>query len=180
MSHAITTRLAVGLAACTAVCTAAANPAYAQQATEDWQTIDVLTAMVASALGRTATPVDRRIKLARCPEQASVTAIDANALAVRCASLGWRLRVPLSTPAAGPANAAPTAASFTRPATGAPVIRRGDNVRVTIDTESFSISYAAVAAEDGRVGEMIALRGNDAKSSLSATVIGPGRARLDD
>lgn len=172
MSRHITARLALGLAACTA----AANPAFAQQAHEDWQTIDVLTAMVASALGRTATPVDRRIKLARCPEQASVTAIDANALAVRCASLGWRLRVPMS----GPANAAPAATGFARPTASAPVIRRGDNVRVTIDTDSFSVSYAAVAAEDGRVGETIALRGNDAKSSLSATVIGPGRARLDD
>lgn len=172
MSHNITARLALGLAACAA----AADPALAQQAHEDWQTIDVLTAMVASALGRTATPVDRRIKLARCPEQASVTAIDANALAVRCASLGWRLRVPMS----GPANAAPASTGFSRPAASAPVIRRGDNVRVTIDTESFSVSYAAVAAEDGRVGETIALRGNDAKSSLSARVIGPGRARLDD
>ncbi|WP_439567040.1 flagella basal body P-ring formation protein FlgA [Sphingopyxis sp.] len=176
MSRHITTCLAAGLAACAA----AAHPAYAQQATEDWQTIDVLTDMVAGAMGRTATPVDRRIKLARCPEQASVTAIDANALAVRCASLGWRLRVPLSTPAAGAANAAPTAVSYSRPVAGAPVIRRGDNVRVTIDTESFSISYAAIAAEDGRVGETIALRGSDAKSSLSATVTGPGRARLDD
>ena len=161
MSRHITARLALGLAACTA----AANPAFAQQAHEDWQAIDVLTAMVASALGRTATPVDRRIKLARCPEQA-----------VRCASLGWRLRVPMS----GPANAAPAATGFARPTASAPVIRRGDNVRVTIDTDSFSVSYAAVAAEDGRVGETIALRGNDTKSSLSATVIGPGRARLDD
>jgi flagella basal body P-ring formation protein FlgA len=171
VSHPITARLALGLAACTA-----AIPAHAQPANEDWQTIDVLTDMVAKAMGRTATPVDRRIKLARCPEQASVTAIDANALAVRCASLGWRLRVPMT----GPTGAAPAAASYSRPAASAPVIRRGDNVRVTIDTESFSISYAAVAAEDGRVGETIALRGNDAKSSLSATVIGPGRARLDD
>ncbi|MBW8294545.1 flagella basal body P-ring formation protein FlgA [Sphingopyxis sp.] len=171
MSRPVTASLAAGLAICTA-----ANPAFAQQANEDWKTIDVLTAMVASALGRTATPVDRRIKLARCPEQASVTAIDANALAVRCASLGWRLRVPMS----GPANVAYAAAGFTRPAASAPVIRRGDNVRVTIDTESFSVSYAAVAAEDGRVGETIALRGNDARSSLSAKVIGPGRARLDD
>ncbi len=171
MSRHITPRLALGLAACTA-----AIPAHAQPANEDWQTIDVLTDMVAKAMGRTATPVDRRIKLARCPEQASVTAIDANALAVRCASLGWRLRVPMT----GPTGAAPAAASYSRPAASAPVIRRGDNVRVTIDTESFSISYAAVAAEDGRVGETIALRGNDAKSSLSATEIGPGRARLDD
>ncbi len=163
-----------GLAAC-----ATAVPAAAQQANEDWQAIDVLTNMVAGALGRTATPVDRRIKLARCPEQASVTAIDANALAVRCAPLGWRLRVPLSAPTADSAHTAPAAASYARP-TSAPVIRRGDNVRVTIDTASFSISYAAIATQDGRVGETIGLRGSDAKSMLSATVIGPGRARLDN
>ncbi len=162
-----------------AACAAAAVPAAAQQANEDWQAIDVLTDMVATAMGRTATPVDRRIKLARCPEQASVTAIDVNALAVRCASLGWRLRVPLGAAAAGSAPAAPATASYARP-TSAPVIRRGDNVRVTIDTASFSISYAAIATQDGRVGETIGLRGTDAKSMLSATVIGPGRARLDN
>ena len=61
-----------------------------------------------------------------------------------------------------------------------PLIRRGDNVRVTIETQSYSINYAAIATQDGRVGETIALRGSDAKSSLSATVTGPGRARLDD
>ncbi|WP_447758126.1 flagella basal body P-ring formation protein FlgA [Sphingopyxis fribergensis] len=157
-----------------AACAAAFSPASAQQANEDWQTIDVLTDMVANAMGRTATPVDRRIKLARCPEQASITAIDAHTLAVRCNSLGWRLRVPMT----GPASAAQ--ASFARPAAAAPVIRRGDNVRVTIDTESFSISYAAVATEDGRVGETIALRGSDAKSMLSAVVTGAGRARITD
>lgn len=150
--------------------------AHAQQASEDWQTIDVLTAMVANAMGRSATPIDRRIKLARCPEQASITAIDAQTLAVRCPSLGWRLRVPMT----GPAGVTPTQASYSRTPAAAPVIRRGDNVRVTIDTESFSISYAAIASEDGRIGETIALRGADAKSTLSATVTGAGRARLED
>src|SRR3546814_9994540 len=76
----------------------------------------------------------------------------------------------------GPAGAAPAATGYARPAEGAPVIRRGDNVRVTIDTQSFSISYAAIAAEDGRVGETITLRGDDRKSKLSATVPGPGRS----
>ncbi len=152
---------------------AAAAPAAAQTAHEDWQAIDVLTAMVANAMGRTATPIDRRIKLARCPEQASITPIDAQTLAVRCASLGWRLRVPMTAPA----GAGPDAASFAAPAS-APVIRRGDNVRVTIETDSYSVNYTAVATQDGRVGETIALRGNDAKSPLSATVTGPGRARL--
>ena len=155
---------------------AVAPSASAQQTSEDWQTIDMLTQAVANAMGRSATPIDRRIKLARCPEQASVAAIDAQTLAVRCAPLGWRLRVPMT----GPVDAAPAAAGFARASSGTPVIRRGDNVRVTIDTPSYSISYAAIATQDGRVGETIALRGNDAKSSLSATVTGPGRARLDN
>lgn len=149
--------------------------AGAQQATEDWQTIDALTQMVANAMGRTATPIDRRIKLARCPEQASVTALDAQTLAVRCASLGWRLRVPMT----GPAGTAPVAAGFTAPSS-APAIRRGDAVRVSIETESFSVSYSATATQDGRVGETIALRGTDPKNLMSAVVTGPGRARLMD
>ncbi|MGH6693736.1 flagella basal body P-ring formation protein FlgA [Sphingopyxis sp.] len=177
MSRNTLTRL---VACAAAVSLAAPIAAQAQQGNEDWQTIDVLTDMVANAMGRNATPVDRRIKLARCPEQASVTALDAQTLAVRCASLGWRLRVPLSAPASAPAGASQVAASFARPAASAPAIRRGDNVRVTIETETYSISYAAVATQDGRVGETIALRGADAKSTLSATVTGAGRARLDD
>lgn len=167
--------------ACLAACAAAVPvAAQAQQANEDWQAIDALTDMVANAMGRSATPIDRRIKLARCPEQASITMVDAHTLAVRCAPLGWRLRVPLSAPEGGTADAVSAATGFSRPVTAAPVIRRGDNVRVTIDAPSYSISYAAIATQDGRVGETIALRGNDAKSSLSATVTGPGRARLDN
>jgi flagella basal body P-ring formation protein FlgA len=154
---------------------ASAPAADAQQATEDWQTIDRLTQAVASAMGRTATPIDRRIKLARCPEQASVTAVDAQTLAVRCASLGWRLRVAMS----GPAGAAPVAAGYAAPAS-APVIRRGDTVRVTLESETFSVSYSAVANQDGRVGETIALRGDGPKAVISAVVTGPGRARLMD
>lgn len=170
MSHKFLASLAA-IGACTI-----AVPAPAQHLNEDWQTIDVLTAMVANAMGRNATPIDRRIKLARCPEQASVTAVDAQTLAVRCNSLGWRLRVPMT----GPVDGAPTATSFARPAASAPVVRRGDNVRVTIETESFSINYAAVANEDGRIGDTIALRGSDAKSTLSAVVTGAGRARMAD
>ena len=164
-------KIAAGIAASLIAIPAAG----AQQATEDWTTIDTLTQMVANAMGRTATPIDRRIKLARCPEQASVTAIDAQTLAVRCASLGWRLRVPMS----GPAGAMPAAAGFAAPSSS-PAIRRGDAVRVSIETESFSVSYSATATQDGRVGETIALRGNDPKNMMSAVVTGPGRARLMD
>lgn len=158
---------------CLAAAIAVPPPAAAQQASEDWQTIDMLTQAVANAMGRTAVPIDRRIKLARCPEQASVSAIDTQTLAVRCASLGWRVRVAMS----GPVGAAPASAGFAVPSS-APVIRRGDTVRVTLESATFSVSYSAVANQDGRVGETIALRGNDPKAVLSAIVTGPGRARL--
>lgn len=167
-------RLSAALAVCAGLAPIAAE---AQPATEDWQAIDALTATVASALGRTAVPIDRRIRLARCPEPATVSAIDANTLAVRCVPLGWRLRVAMT---GGAGAALPATAPFARPAPSAPVVRRGDNVRVSIDTPSYSISYAAIAAEDGRVGETIALRGSDRKSTLSAIVTGPGAARIDD
>jgi flagella basal body P-ring formation protein FlgA len=171
MEPMMTRKIIISLAAALAI----APAAKAQQATEDWQTIDMLTQAVANAMGRTATPIDRRIKLARCPEQASVAAIDARTLAVRCASLGWRLRVAMS----GPAGAAPVAASYGAPAS-APVIRRGDAVRVTLESATFSVSYSAIANQDGRIGETIALRGDGPKTLISAIVTGPGRARLMD
>lgn len=162
--------------ACLAASLTALPAAHAQQAMQDWQPIDAMTQTVANAMGRTAAPIDRRIKLARCPEQAIVTALDAQTLAVRCAPLGWRLRVPLSAPA----GAASVQTSFAAPAATGPVIRRGDNVRVTIESETFTVGYSAIATQDGRLGETIALRGNDAKNMLSAVVTGPGRARLMD
>ena len=143
---------------------------------QDWQPVDAMAQTVANAMGRAAAPIDRRIKLARCPEQPTVTSLDTQTLAVRCAPLGWRLRVPFT----GPAGAAPMQAGFAAPAATAPVVRRGDNVRVTIESETFTVSYSAIATQDGRLGETIALRGNDVKNMLSAVVTGPGRARMAD
>src|SRR3546814_19328111 len=89
--------------ACLAACAIfVPSSAGAQQATEDWQSIDALTATVANALGRTATPIDRRINLAPCPKQASITPTHARTLAVRCHPLGWRRPVPSPGPAGHP------------------------------------------------------------------------------
>ena len=65
------------IVACLAASLTALPAAHAQQAMQDWQPIDAIAQTVANAMGRAAVPIDRRIKLARCPEQASVTAIDA-------------------------------------------------------------------------------------------------------
>lgn len=168
-------RISLAAPAAFAAALAAAVPgARAQQAIQDWDAIDALTQTVAGAMGRTAAPIDRRIKLQRCPEQAAITAIDSQTLAVRCASLGWRVRVPMT----GGAGAAPGFAAAANAAPAAPVIRRGDAVRVSFETATFAVSYSAVASEDGRVGDTIALRGDGNRNMLSAVVTGPGRARI--
>src|SRR3546814_12356133 len=102
--------------------------------------------------------VDRRIKLQRCPEQATITAIDAQTLAVRCPSLGWRVRVPMAGGADAASGLVPYAApaNYARPA--APAIHRGDTVRVSIETERFATHYSATATAHARAGDPNALR----------------------
>lgn len=159
----------------------AAPQAGASPAVQDWQGVDAITQSVAHALNREAAPIDRRIKLAKCPEQPVVTAMDSGSLAVRCAPLGWRLRVGM-TIAAGmqdqPAFFAPPSAAQ-RGKSAPPTVRRGDVVRISIETPNYSVSYPATAIQDGRLGEAIALRGLDAKNSIIAVVTGPGRAHID-
>ena len=55
--------------------------------------------------------------------------------------------------------------------------RGGQCPRDDRNDKDYAISYAAIAAEDGRVGETIALKGDDSKSKLSATVTGPVQVR---
>jgi flagella basal body P-ring formation protein FlgA len=159
---------------------AAGPSAMAANIAQDWQSVEQITQNVAQALGRVAAPIDRRIKLAKCPEMPVVTATDSNSLAVRCPSLGWRLRVGMNAAAgadSAPSYFAPTA-QMTKERAAAPDIRRGDVVRISIDTPNYSVSYPATATQDARVGETIALRGADPKNHIMATVIAPGRAQI--
>ena len=165
----------------TGLALAISTPAFAQAPSQDWQSVDAMTQHIARALGREAAPIDRRIKLAQCPEKPEITAMNANSLAVRCPSLGWRLRVAMLG-ANGRAveqdfSAAPNAAQ-PRQRSEPPTIKRGDVVRVSIDTASFSVSYPATATQDGRIGEAISLRGADPKNPIIAVVSGPGAASI--
>ena len=86
-----------------------ASPLAAQQF-EDVASLDAQVAVNAEA----AQPIDRRLKLARCPEAVLIDPPALSAVAVRCKSLGWRIRVPLVQAAK---NAAPEI-----------VIHRGDAI----------------------------------------------------
>ncbi len=160
--------------------------AAASPASQDWAAVDAQTQNIAGALGRTAAPIDRRIKLARCPEALAITAMDSNSLAVRCASLGWRLRVAMRSNAAQDSQDsaqsnffAPNSSAAKRTPAAPPMIRRGDVVRISIDTPNYSVSYPATATQEGRLGETITLRGADPKNPILAVVTGPGRAEIN-
>ena len=167
-----------------ALALSSAPSAFAQtspQHVQDWQSVDAMTQHIARALGRDAAPIDRRIKLAQCPEKPEITAMNANSLAVRCPTLGWRLRVAMlgaNGGAVDPDVMAAPATAQTRQRGDPPTIKRGDIVRVSIDTSSFNISYPATATQDGRIGEAISLRGADPKNPIIAVVSGPGKASI--
>ncbi|HEX8447361.1 MAG TPA: flagella basal body P-ring formation protein FlgA [Sphingomonas sp.] len=130
-------------------------------------------------------PVDRRLKLAQCPKLA-VDPVWMNALTVRCPAIGWRLRVPLSpggrpTETAAMAASTPTAmqAVSYRPAPRAePVIRRGDPVDLIAGSDSFQVSTAAVAQEDGAPGGRIRVKTDGKAGIILAEVVGEGRVRI--
>lgn len=145
-------------------------PAPALSSSGDSENLDQLDARareLASDLGKSAMPVDRRIRLARCPAAPVISVADIGGLAVRCEALGWRLRIALVDDQLRMA---------VRSSSG-PVIRRGDPVRLRIEHPAFVLSYSAIALENGRTGDSIALRTGD-KGVVRAQVTGEGEAVL--
>lgn len=155
------------MVAALAVC----EPLAAQQKFENLDRIDGLVATTVGANigqpGGAVAPVDRRLRLAACPQMPDVSGPQFGAAVVKCDPLGWRIRVPLApggnVPAA-PAYAAQRPAVRAAAAPGREiVIRKGDPVQLIADGPSFTASRAMIADEDGAVGQMIRVR-EDRKS----------------
>lgn len=135
-----------------------------------FQDLSALDRQVAIALGAdigqpggAAAPIDRRLKLAACPAAPVVEPGMAGTVSVRCAPLGWRVRV-----LTGGGAAATPAAGFAR-VRAEPVVRRGDPVEMTVETDQFAVTVEAVADQDGAPGDRIRVH-TDGKGS------GPGNA----
>lgn len=126
-----------------------------------FEDLDMIDTRIA-AIG-VATPVDRRMKLSRCPQPAEIGEIGGNAVAVRCPALGWRILVPLQV---------------TAQHTG-PDVRKGDVIELGVEGSGFSVSASATAMEDGRIGHSIRLRTSPESAPVSASIIGAGRARIN-
>jgi flagella basal body P-ring formation protein FlgA len=129
------------------------------------------------APGGPVAPVDRRLKLAACP-QVTADPPYQNAITVRCPAIGWRLRVPLSR-GAQPADEAPArAVSYARPERAEPVIRRGDPVDLEAGSGAFVVSTQAVAQEDGAPGARIRVKSDGKSAVILAEVVESGRVRV--
>jgi flagella basal body P-ring formation protein FlgA len=120
--------------------------------------------------GGPARPIDKRLKLAACPQAATVEPPAMGAVIVRCEPLGWRIRVALTRPAGGTAQA-----SAEKPE---PIIRKGDQVQLTALTGSFSVSTPAIAEQDGAPGDRIRVRSETRKGVIIGLVMPDGRVTL--
>lgn len=158
------------------------SPAQAQQ----FEDLDALDGQVAAALqggGVTAQPIDRRLKLARCPEPVALDTSAGNAVALRCNAIGWRIRVPLSSAVSGaaPSDAKIITAAHVEPLeTGEILVRRGETVEIIIRGDDFEVMSSGVAAEDGRKGKQVRVKSSTGSSALGATVVARGLVYIED
>jgi flagellar basal body P-ring formation protein FlgA len=137
------------------------------------ENLDTLDQRIALALGGTADqagvlaqPVDRRLKLAACPQPAMIEAPAIGALAVRCAALGWRIRVPLITGIGA--------------SQGELLVRKGDNVELAFTGRGFDIVTTAIAQEDGRMGAPVRVKPPTGASLVTARVWRAGSVVIED
>ncbi len=170
------------LIAAMVLATAVCQPALAQQKFENLDRLDGLVAMTVGANigapGGPIAPVDRRLRLAACPVTPSVEGPTFGAAIVKCDSVGWRIRVPLS--GGGGAAAAPVAryGVAARPAQRDLVVKRGDPVQLLAGNASFSVSRAMIADEDGAVGDTIRVREDKRSTPVLAQVVEMGTVRI--
>ncbi len=121
--------------------------------------------------------LDRRLKLAACPSPVIIDPPQLGAAVLRCAEIGWRIRVPLvrggnAVPASG--NTVPGPAAMR----SAPVIRRGDSVDLIAGDPGFTVSSQVVAEQDGAPGDRIRVRGDRSKPAIVAEVVDSSTVRL--
>ncbi|MDQ8757180.1 flagellar basal body P-ring formation chaperone FlgA [Sphingosinicella sp. LHD-64] len=152
---------------------AIAAPALGQ----GFENLEMLDSRVAAALGANvgepggpAAPLDRRLRLAACPEPATIEEPAMNAVTVRCPAQGWRIRVPLAGGGATVTRAAAVRAE--------PVIRRGDQVEVVALSRSFSVSTTGIAEQDGAPGDRIRVRTERRSAPFIGQVTQDGRVAL--
>lgn len=139
-------------------------PVQAQQ----FEDLDTLDRRVVDALGdQKAKPIDRRLKLARCPEPVALDVSTPASVALRCNSIGWRIRVPTEQ-GGGPVNV------------GEILVRRGEVVEIRIKGQDFEIGTTGLANQNGYRGERIIVKTSTGGAGIAATVVEQGVVHITD
>ncbi len=141
---------------------------------EDFDTLDARIAQLAAATGEKADAIDRRLKLARCPEAPMLERSNIGMITIRCASFGWRLRVATTPVFVGAVQRGAVQIAE------APVVRKGEAVNVMVVGDDFSVSYVATAMDDGAVGSSVRVKFSAQSAFLTAKVTAPGKVQIDD
>jgi len=110
-----------------------------------------------------AEPVDKRLKLAECPDEPMISPAAGGAVVVRCPALGWRLRVPVRT--------APNVAEK-----GEIIIRKGDLIECISGGPGFSVSTQLIAMDDARIGQSLRVKSPTSPVILTAVAKSRGQA----
>jgi flagellar basal body P-ring formation protein FlgA len=145
---------------------AAAIPAVADA--QSFQTNDDIDAQIAAALasgGLNALPVDRRLKMAACPERLQIAPPVRRTVAVHCVSLGWRIYALVDDK------------SVRDPAMPI-IIKRGDPVTVDFVAPGFSVTADGVSENDARIGERVRVRVSQKSGPVVGDAIDVGAVRV--
>lgn len=127
---------------------AAATPA----AFED---LEVLDERIAAAAPN-ADVIDKRLKLAKCPEEPIIAPTVGATVVVRCPALGWRLRVQTKAP--------PISDQYTEI-----IIRKGDLVECVSGGPGFAVSAMMVALDNAAVGGPVRVKSPTSPIAITAT-----------
>jgi flagella basal body P-ring formation protein FlgA len=154
-----------------------ATPAFGQA----FENLEMLENRVSAALGAgvgepggPARPIDRRLRLMPCPTPAEIDSPAMGAVAIRCETRGWRIRVPLAAGAIAASGVTPGMAQVR----AEPVVRRGDQVEVVALSANFSVSTLGIAEQDGAPGERIRVRTERRSAPFVGQVLADGRVAL--
>jgi flagellar basal body P-ring formation protein FlgA len=146
---------------------AAMLPALAGAQT--FQSHDAIDDRVETSLvgtGLAAWPVDRRLKLAACPETLRVEQPASGLVAVHCDSLHWRVHARIDGPPA--TVTAPTPV----------IIKRGDPVTVNFGASGFSIVASGVAESEARIGDRVRVRVDKNANPVVGEAVDVGSVRV--
>lgn len=162
-----------------------AAPAAAQSASfTDLAAIDAeVTAFTGAPVGTPGGarhPVDRRLRLAACPQALSLDwhGRRADMVRVECTSGSrWRIFVPVNANAASLA-AASSGASARQTESALPMVERGQVLTITIQGSGFSVSQQGEALEEGAIGDWIRVRPEGVREPVRARIDTPGRATI--